>query len=182
MSRLGDLLAEYENLMSLPWKPGLSGKERVIFLVYDKHEERRMVEMVGEFELATKKAHHGWKSIDLSRCFSQWICQQEYKESYFESPEDLHNILDSEFGDWVVHLIHEAAAEVGPGDCLALNGTLGLFGFLRLSNLIEKVAPMVKGRLVVFFPGRYESNTYHFLDARDGWNYLAIPLTGQGGL
>src|ERR1039457_3223619 len=27
---------------------------------------------------------------------------------------------------------------------------------------------------------RYEGNSYRLLDARDGWNYLAIPITPRG--
>jgi hypothetical protein len=33
----------------------------------------------------------------------------------------------------------------------------------------------------VFFPGVYENNNYRLLDARDGWNYLAVPITMQEG-
>ena len=36
------------------------------------------------------------------------------------------------------------------------------------------------GRLVVFFPGQFEQNNYRLLDARDGWNYLAVPITLYG--
>jgi hypothetical protein len=35
----------------------------------------------------------------------------------------------------------------------------------------------IRGRVVVFFPGEYENNNYRLLDARDGWNYLAVPIT-----
>jgi hypothetical protein len=35
----------------------------------------------------------------------------------------------------------------------------------------------VRGRLVGFFPGQYEQNNYRLLDARDGWNYLAVPIS-----
>jgi len=33
----------------------------------------------------------------------------------------------------------------------------------------------------VLFPGVYEQNNYRMLDARDGWNYLAIPITSSEG-
>jgi hypothetical protein len=36
-----------------------------------------------------------------------------------------------------------------------------------------------RGRVVVFFPGEYENSNYRLLDARDGWNYLAVPITLQ---
>ena len=37
------------------------------------------------------------------------------------------------------------------------------------------------GRLLVFFPGEVEGNNYRLLDARDGWNYLATPITADKG-
>jgi len=43
----------------------------------------------------------------------------------------------------------------------------------------ESIAPLVKGRLVVFFPGTYENNNYRLLDGYDGWSYLAIPITSD---
>ena len=59
---------------------------------------------------------------------------------------------------------------------VAVSGVAGLFGFAKVSSVIEKVVPKVRGRLVVFFPGEHEDNNYRLLDARDGWNYLAIPI------
>ena len=31
--------------------------------------------------------------------------------------------------------------------------------------------------LVVFFPGQKDDNNYRLLDARDGWNYMAVGIT-----
>jgi hypothetical protein len=33
--------------------------------------------------------------------------------------------------------------------------------------------------LLVFFPGQFDNNNYRLLDARDGWNYLAVPITAD---
>jgi hypothetical protein len=40
----------------------------------------------------------------------------------------------------------------------------------------------VPGRLLQTFPGTHEGGIYRLLDARDGWNYLAvsIPSTDRG--
>jgi hypothetical protein len=43
---------------------------------------------------------------------------------------------------------------------------------------LQKIESHIRGRLVVFFPGVYDQNAYRLLDARDGWNYLATPITG----
>jgi hypothetical protein len=57
-----------------------------------------------------------------------------------------------------------------------------LFGFTRVSLVLKEVTTDIRGRLVVFFPGEYEDNNYRLLDARDGWNYLAVPITLHNGV
>ena len=42
---------------------------------------------------------------------------------------------------------------------------------------LEPDRAQIRGRLVVFFPGHLERSNYRLLDARDGWNYMAVPIT-----
>jgi hypothetical protein len=65
---------------------------------------------------------------------------------------------------------------------VALYGVGSLFGFARISEVIPLVESRIRGRLLVLFPGVYEQNNYRLLDARDGWNYLAIPITSSEGV
>lgn len=65
------------------------------------------------------------------------------------------------------------------GSAVALKGVGSLFGLLKVKAVVDKLAPMVKGRLVVFFPGTFENNNYRLLDGYDGWNYLAVPITAD---
>ena len=60
---------------------------------------------------------------------------------------------------------------------VALTGIASLFGFLRVSHLVREVEAHIRGNLLVFFPGAYHNNNYRLMDARDGWNYLAVPIT-----
>ena len=62
---------------------------------------------------------------------------------------------------------------------IAIKGVGSRFGFLKVKEVVDKLAPMVKGRLLVFFPGSYEDNNYRLLDGYDGWNYLAVPITAD---
>jgi hypothetical protein len=59
---------------------------------------------------------------------------------------------------------------------VSIMGLASLFGLTRASAVLEKVTNEIKGRLLVFFPGSHEGSMYRLLDARDGWNYLAIPI------
>ena len=69
--------------------------------------------------------------------------------------------------------------DIGEESVVALKGVGSLFGFLKVKEVVDKLAPMVKGRLLVFFPGSYENNNYRLLDGYDGWNYLAVPITAD---
>ena len=67
-----------------------------------------------------------------------------------------------------------------PGNTVfALTGVGGLYGVGRVSDLISAIEAQVVGRLLCFFPGQHSENSYRFLDARDGWNYLAVPITSE---
>ena len=69
---------------------------------------------------------------------------------------------------------------VSKGFVVALQGVGSLFGFLKVKEVVDKLAPKVKGRLLVFFPGDMPSpNNYRLLDGYDGWNYLAVPITAD---
>jgi hypothetical protein len=46
--------------------------------------------------------------------------------------------------------------------------------------LLDALNESVAGRLLIFFPGEHQGNSYRLLDARDGWNYLATPITPKG--
>jgi len=80
---------------------------------------------------------------------------------------------------------HVRQALTAPGvdenTVMAISGVGGLFGLVRTSTIIDQVTSAIRGRLLVFFPGRYESSQYRLLDARDGWNYLAIPIIAKNG-
>jgi hypothetical protein len=53
---------------------------------------------------------------------------------------------------------------------------------IRVSDVLQRISGRVEGRLLVFFPGSLERGNYRLLDARDGWNYLAIPITIPEGV
>ena len=177
-----DLLAErYGSYVALPWQKDLAGAERAIFIVYDKKDERRLRARKDLFELATTKTGHRWLQCDLTGAFAEWMSSTEYRDSYFESPEDLQLKLEEDFLDHVAGLARrELQAPAADADSVVgVYGVASLFGFVRVSELMKAIEQDIRGRLVVFFPGEYEDSNYRLLDARDGWNYLAVPITLQ---
>ena len=88
VSKIDSLLRNYERHVSLPWYDALSGLQKVWFAVYDKNDERRLRARLDAFELTTRKAGKGWLLCDLTHIFAEWMSAKEYKEIYFESPDD----------------------------------------------------------------------------------------------
>ena len=180
MSRIDDLAEQYEKHVTAPWQRNLAGAQRTIFVVYPKEDERRLLVKLKEFEHRTKAAGHGWRQLDLTNLFAVWMAEEEYREEYFRHPEDLIPKYDREFKAACVARLRQALTVEGLDDdsVLAVHGAGGLYGFTFLHEVLKAVEPEICGRVVVFFPGSYDQNTYRLLDARDGWNYMATPITG----
>lgn len=180
MSRVDSLVRSYEKHISAPWQEGIAGSQRVVFVVYDKTDELKLRAHVTEFELVTRSVGHDWHLIDVTDSFPKWMAAQRYRDAYFECPDDLDGYKVGEVKEFTQHLIEEIKDEMAqnahPNQVTALLGVGTLFGVSHVSTLVNGIANAVPGRLLVFFPGEYENNTYRLLDARDGWNYLAVPI------
>ncbi len=177
MSKVKRLLRSYAEHLEVPWRE-VAPAQRVIFCVYPETDELRLRAKIGEFELATRKAGHGWYVFDLTDTFARWLSGQRYAKSYFADPEKLATLLPK-YPESIAHHFQTFMSEIEAtaNDAIALTGVGSLFGFAKVKGVVEQLARQVPGRLVVFFPGSYEDNNYRLLDGYDGWNYLATPIS-----
>jgi hypothetical protein len=136
-SKVNKLLAAYRQHLTVPWQAGLAAIQRVIFAVYDKSDELRLRANVEEFALVTQQAGKQWLLVDLTNAFPQWMASQEYRDAYFECPEDLAGYQTGELTEFVASLTAQLkvqmAAQGGPDTVVALMG-VGTFGCLRSSK------------------------------------------------
>lgn len=178
MSEVQSLINNYRQFVALPWQQNIAGAQKVWFAIYDPTQERRIRLRLDEFRIATVEAKHSWQLVDLTDSFARWMANHRYRKAYFESPEDLGLALN-DYTDAVVKHLREAldGPRVDENTVVAVLGVATLFGLTRASTVIEGVVSGIQGRLLVFFPGYHENNNYRLLDARDGWNYLAVPIT-----
>lgn len=177
MSQIEKLAKVYERHVGVEWQRTMAGAQRVMLAVYPKEKERLLRARVGEFEEATRRTGHGWTLVDATPWFAEWMAAHDYRESYFEDPGLLDMSLDEDFLDAAKGRLREALEAAEEETVVALLGIASLYGFLRVSELIRAVETSIRGRLLVFFPGTKNENNYRLLDARDGWNYLAQPIT-----
>jgi hypothetical protein len=177
MSEVERLITAYSRFIALPWRPALPGPQRVWMAVYEPRHERRVRKRLPEFELVTQQASHGWRALDLTDSFPNWLSSQEYAYLYFEDPEAL-TIALADFVTSVVSEVRRFLLESDDETVTAVLGAGALYPHCRVSEVIEAVNGSVRGRLLVFFPGAYSTNMYRLLNARDGWNYMAVAITG----
>lgn len=180
MSKIKRLIQSYSNYISVPWRDDAAAAQRVIFCVYNETEDRWLKAKVDEFEIATRQAGHEWALFDLTDTFAIWLASQRYARSYFQKPHLLSTLLPK-YLDFIIGEFESFLQEndIGADSVVSLGGVGSLFGFLKVKEVVDKLAPMVKGRLLVFFPGSFENNNYRLLDGYDGWNYLAVPITAD---
>lgn len=184
MGRIEELAVRYQNHISAPWQRSLAAEQRAIFVVYPKADERRLRARIELFEMATIHASHTWKFCDVTDAFARWMAATDYWDIYFEEPETITLKLRSDFVSFVANELRGAltAPKVDEETVVAVQGVASLYGFTRVSLVLQEIVHCIQGRLLVFFPGEYESNNYRLLDARDGWNYLAVPITLHNGM
>lgn len=180
MSKVKRLVQSYSKFIAVPWRDDAAAAQRVIFCVYNETEELRLRSKIDEFEIVTRQAGHSWAVFDLTDTFATWLASQRYAKSYFQKPHLLSTLLPKYLtfitDEFQTFLIDH---EINENSVAAIKGVGSLFGFLKVKEVVDQLAPMVKGRLLVFFPGSYENNNYRLLDGYDGWNYLAVPITAD---
>jgi hypothetical protein len=183
VSYVDELLAAYRKFVALTWQQNLAPPQRVWMAVYPPEHERRVRLHLPAFKAATNEHHHPWALVDVTTSFEKWMAAHDYREAYFEDPELLETALPAFFDHLVADVRSQLASYPQPDGVVGLLGAGTLFGLgdaVKVSALLNEVNDAVAGRLLVFFPGEHEGNSYRLLDARDGWNYLAIPITPNG--
>lgn len=185
MNRIDQGLENYRRHIQMPLRLGLPASQRVWFAVYPAEDERRLINRIDEFEMLTKEAGHPWVRIDLKGSLARWLAsvEEEERADWFKNPNDIELYAKSEWkNDLAAYFQKEVSRATEPGKTVfALTGLMDLYDFLHVSELIDCLENTFPGFLLVFFPGVKEGNSYRFLDARTGWNYLAVPILFEKG-
>ncbi len=184
MGRIEELVTRYRAHIGAPWQRNLAGDQKAIFVVYPKTDEQKLRARLELFEMATTSTGHRWRVLDLTDTFARWMADTDYRDVYFQEPETLAMKLRSGLLQYAAGRLRDVlmADGVDEDTVVAVQGVACLFGFTRVSLMLKEVIKDIRGRLVVLFPGEYEDNNYRLLDARDGWNYLAVPITLHNGV
>jgi hypothetical protein len=187
MARVDLLIDAYQRHISAPWQKNLTGAERTIFLVYPKADERKLLHRLPSLEAKTLEAGRGWLAFSFHRVFSDWFhsLHPEQREVYLEEPDALSMALDPDhetpFSRFASERLLELfeKPEADGNTVVALVGAASLYGFSRLSTILDAVRHAQRGQLLILFPGSFDGSHYRLLDARDGANYLATTISAN---
>jgi hypothetical protein len=185
VSYVDDLLDAYRRFVAHPWPKTLAPPQRVWMVVYPPEHERRLRLHLPAFKAATNEHHHPWALMDITASFEMWMAGHRYRDSYFEDPDLLETALPAFFDHLVGDVRSQLDAHSSAESVVALLGAGTLFGLgdaLKVSALINAVNDSIAGRLLVFFPGDVENNNFRLLDARDGWDYMAVVIKPNGSV
>lgn len=178
MSKIDQLAASFSDHVAVGWPSGSSGAQRVIMIVYDPSDERTLRKRIDLFAQAARTHSHAWHSADLTSSFGTWLGAHRYREGYFEEPHMLSAGANERFTQYAADAVLKALqrSEHTEREIVGLIGVGALFGVASVSDVLARVDHAIKGRLAVFFPGRARDGRYRLLDARDGWDYHAVPI------
>ena len=178
MSKIDQLAAVFRDHVAVGWPAGSSGAQRVIMVVYDPNEERALRKKLDLFAQAAQSHQYAWHGVDLTSAFANWLGTHRYREGYFDEPDMLAAGANERFTQYAAGVVLEALqrSQHTGREIVGLIGAASVFGVVSLSDVLSRVEHAIKGRLVVFFPGRSRDGRYRLLDARDGWDYHAVPI------
>ena len=183
MSRIDQLLTNFRTHASQPLRRDFPLSQRIWFVVYPPEDERKLGPRLPEFELATKDAGLEWVRVDVSGTFAEWIDSRDDKDQLMGDTELVEAYADSGYVDFIKDRLADAVAlhaqKTPERTVFALTGLMELYDFVHVSSILDALDSKFPGVLLVFFPGERENNTYRFLGARDGWDYLAVPITPE---
>ena len=192
MSRIDELADRYFRHISAPWQQHLTGAERTTYLVYPKTDERKVVSRLPLFEEKTVAAQHRWVLFDFTPVFYRWFSRldADHQSVYLEEPESLHMEMDvggrqdsgltASAAESLLHAVSEQDAD--SNTVVALTGVGTLFGFTRLSTVLDRVRSSLPGHLLIFFPGTCDGPAFRMFDSTDGSGYLGVSITPHSSL
>lgn len=178
MSKIERLARAFTDHVAIGWPASSSGAQRVVMVVYDPADERTLRRRIDVFGQGAVAAGKVWRLLDLTPLVAGWLAGHRYRETYFEEPEELLESGEERIACALAEAIEAALAaeEHDENAILAVHGVAAVFGFASVSGVILRVEHAIRGRLVVFFPGRVQEGRYRLLDARESWDYHAVPI------
>ena len=161
MNEIESLTNAYDQFVSVPWDHTLAGPQKVWFAIYDPTQERRLRLHIPNFEMATKRANHSWKLLDITDSFAHWMSNHEYRDEYFNQPDDMELALQ-DFADSLGEQLKTflTSPDVDENTVVAIVGIGSLFGFIIIGLFCVLIVGAITGQQFTDLMGLIISNLH----------------------
>jgi hypothetical protein len=182
MSKIDSLIESYRRHISMPYRKEKDLTQRTWIAVYPPEDELRLRSKIDEFEIATKDSGHRWQTIDFNHAIADWLdsVPEQKKKECLADDANTTDLANPQFKKYlsnrILSCIQACPVEVVDKTVFAILGAMGIYDFAYISEVFEFLPKNLPGNLLLFFPGEKEENIYKFLNARKGWNYMAVPI------
>lgn len=177
MSKIEQLSQIFAEHVAVGWPEASSGAQRLVSVIYDPAEERILRAKLTLFQIAAERAGYSWRTVDIANFFGEWMKMLPYRDEYYSDVDALYDIAEDRFAAFVAERLIQALGQNHHArELLAVVGVGALFGLTSISDVLMRVDRHVRGRLIVFFPGRFRNDRFRLFDARESWNYHSVAI------
>lgn len=151
--------------------------DNTVLLIYPPEEHFAFTKVLARY--LSKLEHKGQKihTLDLSTLPFEVLDVEDIEEDFRRELDDprgfrqeMAGLLEEELVDQILTL-----SEANPDWPIFLLNPMSLFPWMRYSNVLSEIRN-VSNPVVLPFPGTQYGARMHFLNQRDGFNYLATVI------
>lgn len=150
-----------------------------ILLVYPPEEENEFRDRLHKLLHLLEERRIAFRHIDLTTLpFEELESRGLLPDLFAQEIEDLAAVkrgLSRAVEAGLIQRVEKAAAEV-PSGAVILSATASLYPVIKFADVLSGLRHL-QCRIVVAFPGHEEGGKLHFMNQRDGYNYLAVKLS-----
>lgn len=166
-----------EMLLAPPPDPSVR-TDSSIFVVYPPDAEVEFRALLNKLLHLLEESGIAFRHLDLTTLPFEVLEARgllpEAFEREFEDYPALKRGLARAVQDGLKDCISRAAAEV-PNGAIILSATCALYPLIKFADVLSELRHL-SCRTVLAFPGHEEGGKLHFMNQRDGYNYLAVKL------
>lgn len=177
---MSSLLSKFEKLLDLlmtPLDEPPTPAERGVLLIYPPDQEVEFRQRLDHF-LVTLTAHGiPHEVVDAETLPFECLDAEGVLDDAFrleaEDPTGLRQYLAGQLPGLLQKRVNAAATLLPVGSVVFLKCSPALFPWVKYADFLAQLPTGFPCRVVVPFPGHERGAYLHFLDHRDGFNYLA---------
>lgn len=174
---LSEKFEKLSDLLSLVLQEPPAPAERGVLLIYSPEQEIEFRSRLDVFLMTMQSQKIPHEVVDTKELPFACLEAEELLEDAFrleaEDPSGLRQYLASELPRLLLHKVVEASSKLPVGAAIIIKSPSSLFPWVRFADFLSLLPTGFRCRVIVPFPGHERGAYLHFLDHRDGFNYLA---------